>query len=206
MQQKRLFKQVLLISVAILCQFSFYERGHASRLIGGESLAVECYIVSQAASRNGASNRTDLGVCTRAIDEAHLSTENLIPSYVNRGIIYMAMGNYKKALSDLDHALKLDDMTGEAYVNRGNLWFSQNKLEKAIEDYNQAIKLGVIKLDVAYLNRGITHESLGYLSAAERDYKAALAIQPAWPQALSKLKRVTQSIQQELIKRESRSR
>lgn len=176
---------------------------HANTIIGGESLAAECYLASQAAVLNGTSNRFDLELCTRAIEDVHLSTENQAGSYVNRGVIYMSMKRPDKALKDINSALKIDANTAEAYLNRGNIWFASGELTKAVEDYDLAIKFGVTKIHVAYLNRGIARESLGYLSAARRDYKAALENQPEWSEALTRLERVNKAIQQEIEKRES---
>lgn len=178
----------------------------ADTLFGGDSFAVECYVASQAAVASGSSNRADLDVCTRAIEDANLPVKSLIGSFVNRGVIYMAMGKSYDALNDLNRALSLDKDTGEAYVNRGNLWFVKGKLEQAIKDYDLAIELGVLMPHIAYLNRGIARESLGQLSAAQRDYKAALLIKDEWPEAISRLNRVNNEIQQELKKRESRKR
>ena len=175
----------------------------ANTIIGGESLAAECYLASQAAVLNGTSNRTDLELCTRAIEDVHLSAENQAGSYVNRGVIYMAMKRPDEALKDINSALKIDNNTAEAYLNRGNIWFAAGELTKAVEDYDLAIKFGVQKIHVAYLNRGIARESLGYLSAAQRDYQEALEIQSEWSEALSRLERVNKAIQQEIKKRES---
>jgi len=163
-------------------------------LIGGNSFAAECYRASQVASSTGSANRLDLESCDRAILDAGLKPKDLIATYVNRGVVYMAMGNRKQALADLNRALALDDNTGEAYVNRGNLWFVSNNLSKAVVDYNLALELGVEKPHVAHLNRGMAQEQLGQLEAAKSDYQAALSYLKDWSQAVTRLERVEEKL------------
>jgi tetratricopeptide (TPR) repeat protein len=202
MQPIFMLKKVSVLLSGMCIGMMFVVIGHANTIIGGESLAAECFAASQAAVLNGTSNRIHLDVCTRAIKDVHLSTENLAGSYVNRGVIYMAIKRPDDALKDINRALGIDGNTAEAYLNRGNIWFATGEITKAVVDYDLAIKLGVQKVHVAHLNRGIARESLGYLSAAQRDYQAALEAQPEWSEALSRLDRVNKTIQQEIEKRE----
>ncbi|MFT4635292.1 MAG: tetratricopeptide (TPR) repeat protein [Arenicella sp.] len=165
-------------------------------VIGGDSFAAACYRASSIAISNGSASRRDLEPCQRAIYDGALSRKNLVASYVNRGAIYMALGDRKSALNDFNLALDLDDKTGEAYVNRGNLWFFGNDLPKALSDYDLALQLGVEKPHIAHLNRGMARERLGKLGEAQADYQASLSYAANWSEAALRLTRVTEKIRQ----------
>lgn len=163
-------------------------------MFGGNSLAKECFDLSNVAALTGTASRTDLETCDQAIFHGELSREHLIATYVNRGIIKMAMQDYPAAARDYNKALALSDEVGEAYVNRGNLWFMSNRLSEAIEDYNKALKFGIERPHVAFLNRGMAHEQLGNFDEAKLDYQAALEKVPAWTAAQKRLDRVKAKI------------
>ena len=59
----------------------------------------------------------------------------------------------------------------------------------AIADYTRAIELDA-NFALAYLNRGIAHEQRGDTSAAAKDYRQSLAIDPAAEAAQGRLKRL----------------
>lgn len=185
--------QAVIVTSAFLLMVSSAQAQN-SAIIGGESFGAECYRAAQVATSTGSANGHDLKSCDRAIADGGLKRKNLIASYVNRGVIYMAMGNPKMALADLNLALKMDSDTGEAYVNRGNLWFLGKQLPNAIADYDLAIKLGVEKPHVAYLNRGMAQEQLGKLEQARANYQASLSHVEGWHEAESRLARVEEKM------------
>src|SRR5579859_5402703 len=62
-------------------------------------------------------------------------------AYYNRGIADAKKGNYAKAISDYNEAIRLKPDNAEAYVNRGNAYDDQGDHAHAIADYNEAIRL-----------------------------------------------------------------
>ncbi len=62
--------------------------------------------------------------------------------------------------------------------------------DSAIGEYTKALAAEMDEYQVAYLNRGMAHEILGHLEAAEADYRRALELAPEWGLAISKLARV----------------
>ena len=166
-----------------------------STLFGGNSFARACFEHSQTAALTGTANRLDVEDCDRAIEDAGLKKDDLVATYVNRGIVLMAMEDHAGAVRDYNKALSMSDDVGEAYINRGNLWFMYQKFPQAIEDYDNALKYGVSKPHVAYLNRGMARENLGEFEAAETDYKKALELVPEWMIARQKLDRVSKKLQ-----------
>jgi len=186
------------IACAFLFSFISYPAiAQNAAIVGAESFANECAKASTIASTTGSANRQDLESCDRAILDGKLRLKDLVASHVNRGVIHMAMGNPKLALSDINRALSLDSDTGEAYVNRGNLWFFAKQLNNAIADYDKAIELGIEKPHIAHLNRAMAHEQLGDLSKAKLDYQRALSYQNQWPQAQTRLDRVNIKLRNE---------
>ncbi len=181
---------LLMLSSAV----SYSANAQNAAVIGASSFANDCARASSVAITTGSANRQDLNLCDRAILEGNLSQKDLVASYVNRGVIHMAMGKPKLALADINRALGMDSDTGEAYVNRGNLWFLGKRLESAIEDYDKAIDLGVERPHVAHLNRAMAHEQLGNLVQAKRDYQAALGYRNDWSQAQTRLDRVEKKL------------
>ena len=170
--------------------------GYAQSLqvIGGNSLAKDCYEVSSLASLNGSASRVDLDVCTRAITDGGLKKKDLVATYVNRGIIYVAMQDFPSAARDYERAIGLSSNVAESYVNRGNLWFLAKRFDEAIQDYERALQLDFSKTHIALLNRGMAKESLGELKEAQQDYLAALNLVEGWPTALAKLERVNRKL------------
>lgn len=166
-----------------------------AQIIGGSSLARACYQASTTATLIGSANRNDLDLCEKAIREGGLNRKDLIATYVNRGIVYVAMQDYVKAAKDYERAIDLSDDTAEAYINRGNLWFIAQHYQEAVDDYARALELNVKKMHVALLNRGMANEHLGNLTEAKNDYLSALELVQEWPPALAKLERVNKKIQ-----------
>ncbi|MFT6406992.1 MAG: tetratricopeptide (TPR) repeat protein [Arenicella sp.] len=193
--------QQLVVAAGFLLSWSI-AHAQIGTVIGGDSFAADCYRTSQAAISAGSANRRDLGSCDRAIFDGGLRHKHLVATYVNRGAIYMAMGDRKSALHDLNLALDLDDKTGEAYVNRGNLWFFGNELTKALADYDLALELGVEKPHIAHLNRGMARERLAMLAEAQSDFQESLNYAPGWFEAEFRLTRVTDKISKKNLERQ----
>ena len=117
-------------------------------------------------------------------------TRDKAATYVNRGILSMALAEYGKALEDFDGAMLLHPSYGAIYLNRGNVFFIRDAYDDAIAQYTKALEAEMVEYQVAYLNRGMAHEILGHFDAAEADYRQALALAPEWGLAISKLARV----------------
>ncbi len=188
----RLISAIALLALSNAISYSVNAQN--SIVIGEGSFATDCARASSVAVTTGSASRQDLLLCDRAILEGNLGQKDLVASYVNRGVIYMAMGKPKLALADINRALSKDSETGEAYVNRGNLWFLGKRLEDAIQDYDRAIDLGVERPHVAHLNRAMAYEQLGNLDKAKLDYQAALEYRNDWSEAQTRLDRVEKKL------------
>jgi tetratricopeptide (TPR) repeat protein len=93
-------------------------------------------------------------------------------------------------MRDYEAARELHPEFGAIYVNRGNIFFVRGTYDSAIVEYTRALDAEMSDYQVAHLNRGMAHESLGHYPDAEADYRRALALAPNWPLAETKLARV----------------
>ncbi|SRR5579883_1307060 len=70
-----------------------------------------------------------------------------------RGFAYSVKGEYDRAITDYDQAIKLDAGFSAAYNGRGMAYRAKEDLDRTMADYDQAIKLAP-DMSVAYGNRG----------------------------------------------------
>lgn len=154
----------------------------AAVVVLGNSPAHACFEAADMGS-------TDLSSCTFALEEMNLSTKDRASTYINRGIIYARIGDTNSALADYDKGLTTDSNVGEGYVDRGAALITLKHFADALEDIDRGIQLGTNKLQNAYYDRAIAHESLGNVRAAYDDYKMAVQIKPDFTPALEQLMR-----------------
>ncbi|MBI2969829.1 MAG: tetratricopeptide repeat protein [Gammaproteobacteria bacterium] len=166
-------------------------------VIGGDSFARECYMAATIAAQMNSASRDDVETCGLAIDHGNLSMRDLMATYVNRGVVYVALEEYKKAVKDYATALSMNPQSGEVYVNRGNLYFMGQVFDKAVEEYTLALDLGLAKDHIAHFNRGMAYEHLGDYSNAESDYRRAAELVPEWHQPPARLDRLHRKIRKQ---------
>lgn len=81
-----------------------------------------------------------------------------------RGYLHYAMGNYDKALEDLNAAIGIDPYLAEAYLNRGLVLQAIGQLEGALADFQAAIKNSIPLRPIFWTARrlkGDCHINLG---------------------------------------------
>lgn len=165
-------------------------------VISNTNFAADCYHNSVMAIQFQSSGLDDIEPCDTAIEHGALVKQDLVATYVNRGVIYVAMEKFNLAASDYEKALSLDADLPATYLNRGNLWFVAEHFDRAIADYSKAMELQLGELHIAYLNRGMAKESMGSLLAAKSDYHLSLELRPEWALAEAKLARVERKLSQ----------
>ena len=163
-------------------------------ILGQSEDARECYFSAQIAIQMRSASRSDIETCNSALQSQNLGLRDKAATYINRGVINVALENYQKAVDDYATAEKLFPEFGAIHVNRGNLFFLSEVYDGAIREYNKALEMGVPQQSVAYLNRGMAYEKLGRLEEAKTDYLQAIELSPDWKQAQSKLERVNKKL------------
>ena len=175
--------------------FTQLAMGQTSTVFGNNAMAKDCFLASQIAATTGYSSQRDLDNCNDAILQGNLNSRDVVATYVNRGIIKVALSDITGGMADYETALKLrPNDAAEAYVNRANLRLLAKQYNLAIDDYNKALEMEVSKPHIAVLNLGLAYEYLGDLSEAKKHYQQALETVPEWSVAIEKLARVNRKL------------
>lgn len=93
-------------------------------------------------------DRASLNKKMGAIDEAiedydkviYLAEDYFDEAVLNRGLTYSMVGDYNKALVDIEKAMKIDPNNLELLENRANIYMIQGKIDQALLDYNAIIE------------------------------------------------------------------
>ncbi len=161
----------------------------ASTTVIGNGFAAGCSQSAKAVSTSRTPNSDAIHECDLAIETEILTTHDLAATYVNRGVLYLSMGNYADAKRDFDRAASTEPGLGEAYVNRGAALIGMGRERDGITEINKGIELGAAELEKAYFNRALAEERLDNLKAAYADYQKALELKPDWAMAKAELAR-----------------
>jgi len=161
----------------------------AVTIYGGPGPADDCY----KAAKFGGPSDAGIDSCTRAIDAEVMTDHDLAGTYVNRGVIYMAIASFVSAQHDFEQAMKLDPKMGEAIVNHGGALIAQKKYADGIAEISRGLAFNPSEPEKAYFNRALAYESLDDLKAAYYDYSKAAELKPNWDEPRAELARFTVS-------------
>lgn len=161
----------------------------ANTTVIGNGFAADCSQSAKAVSANHAPNSEAMHECNLAIEDDILSNHDLAATYVNRGVLYLALQDYANAKRDFDKAAATEPTLGEAYVNRGAALIGLGREREGITDIDKGISLNAVELEKAYFNRALAEERLDDLKSAYSDYQKALEIKPDWAMAKAELAR-----------------
>jgi tetratricopeptide (TPR) repeat protein len=181
MKLLKIFVTLLLLSpVFVLAQSKFdkYQHSTSMDVITGNSYARNCYRAAGIAARIHYTSSKELSECDNALNFGAMSLRDRAATLTNRGIIFMSLEIYDKAIADYSSALHLKPEFGEIHINIGNVYFMGKVFDKAIDEYSQAIELETTKIHIAHINRGMAYENLGEFNNAEQEYRTAMALQP----------------------------
>jgi tetratricopeptide (TPR) repeat protein len=89
-------------------------------------------------------------------------------SYANRGLAYVRLKKFDRAIYDYTEAIRLLPQWGEAYEARGRAHFRVGDWRSAIEDFTRALEIKP-DLERALQYRGFAREALGDYAGATRD-------------------------------------
>ena len=153
----------------------------------GNSAARSCFL---AAESRGAPTMDVLRFCDDALQREALTDQELVATFVNRGILRARLGDLDKAISDYDAALDRDPNEPEAYLNKGfALLHLSESGEQAKPLFDSALAKKTRRPELAYYGRGVAHELAGQVRAAYQDYRQASRIDPKWRQPKLELAR-----------------
>ena len=101
----------------------------------------------------------------------------LLINIITKGVGYLEKGEYDRAVSQFNRAVKIDPGYADAYYNRGLAFYRKGEYDRAISDYTKAIELFPRDFD-AYFNRGLAYYGKGEYDNAISDYTRVIAINP----------------------------
>lgn len=129
--------------------------------------------------------RAQMGIALGEIDKALQSDQNYAPAYNVRGLIHLALREYKEAEDDFRQSLRLDKSDSETHNNYGWFLCQRGKAKESISHFMTALKNPLYTTpERAYLNAGLCSIKAGNLKDAEEFLQRALLVQPGLPQAL----------------------
>lgn len=95
--------------------------------------------------------------------------------YVSQGFDYYVKGDYEKAISSWQAAIKINREDAIAYSNIGFAYYELNKLDEAITQWKNAIELDP-KMDEGWAGLGIALYDKGQTEEAVSAYRKAVKI------------------------------
>ncbi len=152
---------------------------------------VQCSdLAARAEAGQSVTNRA-LTVCDEAVGHAKDARDELVASYVNRGVIRLARQQYAEAIADSESALRLKGNLPQAQVNRGIALSAQGHNKEAVEAFTRALALAPSHPERIYFNRALALEDIGDAKGAYLDYRKAAQLDPTWDVPKQQMARFT---------------
>jgi len=121
--------------------------------------------------------------CNRAISSGRFNGRDLAALYSERGARLGNLGEYTRAIKDLDRAIQLSPPTDTVLKYRCWVLTIAGQPQRALADCDRSLQLK--SDDAGALNsRGLAYLRLGQLDHAIADYDAALRISQKFPSVL----------------------
>ncbi len=173
-----------ILIAAALAATSFPAIG-AVVVLGG-SPARQCY---ESAASPIHPSADDITRCNEAIATASVPFDDIVATYVNRGILKLRSGRTAEAIADFDRAMEMNPGQPEAYLNKGAALIRLNNPRDALPLFTVALERNTNRPAMAHFGRAIANEDLGNIPAAYSDYRRAAELEPEWADAQVELAR-----------------
>ncbi|MBX3548847.1 MAG: tetratricopeptide repeat protein [Xanthobacteraceae bacterium] len=112
-------------------------------------------------------------ICTQALDRGGLSNEDRSITTSNRGLGYLRIKEYDKAIIDFSEALLINPKNPYSFNFRGECWREKGNFERALADFESALNVNP-DFTGAFYNRGLTYERQGKIEDARSEYNKGL--------------------------------
>ena len=165
---------------------ALFTRAIQSKELGPESLALTYYHRGMAFYRQGQAGRAILDYAT-ALWAEDLPREFRPRTLNNRGLAFEAINDFESALTDYSLAIKMSPNYAEAFANRGNVHRRFNRFDVAIVDYDSALRNSHPRPQFVFAWQGMALEAQGKRREAMDAFRRALAIDPNFELAKSRL-------------------
>lgn len=179
-------RKVGLVAASLLSASLLGSGAAASIRVLGNSIGHSCYV--SAKSQDG--SQAALADCSRALDSGRMSMEDMVATYVNRGIVRIYADQFPSAISDFDRAIELNPDQPESYLNKASAILRMSgDSAAAIALYGESLARNTKRPELAYYGRAVAHETSGNITAAYRDYRKAQELAPRWEEPRRELSR-----------------
>lgn len=131
----------------------------------------------------------DMRYCDEAFAQGGMSEHDTVATYVNRGILKLRRNQVDAAITDFDHAIRLDPRQPEAYLNKGAALMRINDANEALRLFTAALEYNTRRPEIAHYGRAIANETLGNVREAYEDYRRASELDPDWADPQTELRR-----------------
>ncbi len=118
-----------------------------------------------------------------AVMSDRLSKQPTAEAYNLRGVVFVAHGQYERALKDFTESLVREPGNAGVYNNRGQCHYFMKQYAQALADFTQALAISPNHV-VALNNRALVHIARKDYLAALDDIQKALTIHPKYAEAL----------------------
>ncbi|NOT42298.1 MAG: tetratricopeptide repeat protein [Alphaproteobacteria bacterium] len=173
---------------------ALFTRAIQSKELTPEGLALTYYHRGMAFYREGQSGRAILDYATALWNE-DLPREFRPRTLNNRGLAFEAISDFDSALTDYSLAIKMSPNYADAFANRGNVHRRFNRFDIAIIDYDSALRNGHPRPQFVFAWQGMALEGQGKRREAMEAFRRALAIDPNFALAKSRLDRLEETQQ-----------
>lgn len=155
----------------------------AGRAVVVALFALSIFAVSIPVAQTLVSGMSAFGALTGAPDWAKSGPGSLpdpktAAEFGQRGLMFSAIKQHDRALTDLDRAIALEPKTAEHYQHRARAYRRMNKNDLAFADYSKAIELEP-KAAIYRYGRAAILRADGAFDAAVDEYDQAIALDPA---------------------------
>lgn len=171
-------KSILLVTAAVVLMGATPLPGPTGSMIStlGGSSATSCYHAASARDVSKAS----FAECDAALTAETIPFDDVVATYVNRGVLKLVRSDYAGAEADFDRAMALQARQPEAWLNKGIARYQQGDYHAARDMFSHALELHTTYAPLAYFGRGLANEDSGSVRDAYADYRRAAQLDPQW--------------------------
>ena len=123
-----------------------------------------------------------IALCSGIIQSGRAKGRNLAVAHTERGVAYVTLLDYDRALLDFGEAIRIDATFARAFANRGAVHGAKQEFGQAIEDFTRVLALEPRSAH-AFADRAGMYRLNGEHDAAIRDYGEAIRINPGFGDA-----------------------
>jgi tetratricopeptide (TPR) repeat protein len=124
-----------------------------------------------------------IALCSAIIQSGRAKGRELAVAHTERGVAYVTLLDYDRALADFDEAIRIDATFARAFANRGAVYGAKQDFDKAVEDFTRVLALEPRSAH-AFADRAGMYRLSGQHDAAIRDYGEAIRLNPRFGEAI----------------------